>query len=94
MKVKIRFFGGLREVTGAKEEIIESKAGETVGDVLSELSKGCGEPFDRYVYGKNGQIADNLQVLFNGTSITNLKDLKTKRIEGSQIDIIPLVSGG
>jgi len=94
MIVKVRFFAGLRDITGEKEEFTENWGGETVGSLLAELSKRYGEAFEKYLYGKEGQIADHVQVLLDGTSVSNLQGLKTRLIDGARIDIIPLVAGG
>jgi len=94
MRVRVRFLARLQDMTGEREESFESSEEETVGDVLAGLSRRHGEAFDKYIYGKDGQIADHIQVLLDGTSVTNLQGLKTRLRDGSQIDIIPLVAGG
>jgi molybdopterin synthase sulfur carrier subunit len=94
MRIRVRFYARLRDMTGEREEAVESKEGETVGDILAGLSKRYGEAFEKYLYGREGQIADHIQVLLDGTSVTNLQGLKTRLVDGAQMDIIPLVAGG
>jgi len=94
MRVKVRFSARLRDITGEKEELVESAEGATVRDILAGLSKRHGKAFDKYVYGQQGQVADHIQVLLDGTSISNLQGLETRLKDGAQMDIVPLVAGG
>lgn len=94
MKTKVRFFVRLQEITGEKEVDLKTRKGETVENVLERLSKRYGREFRRYIYADNQQIANHLQILVNGTNITNLQGLATKLEEGAQLDLVPLVAGG
>ena len=90
----MRFSAGLREVTGHSEEYLETEGEATVGDILELLSRRYGSSFKVYVYGKEGRIADYVQVLLDGTNVANLRGLRTDLKDDSQIDIVPLVAGG
>jgi len=93
-EVKVRFFARLHEIIGEKEKSVMIREGDSVRTVLATLSKQYGEKFDKYMYGKDGGIADHLQILLNGTNTANLEGLETKIDEGARIDIVPLVAGG
>lgn len=94
MKVTVKFFTTLREITDKREEEIKSSKDLTVGELLEQLSKKYGRRFMDYVYDKKGNLQSYLQFLVNGRSITTREDLKTKLKEGDRVAIIPPVGGG
>jgi molybdopterin converting factor small subunit len=38
MRVKVRFLARLQEITGVKEEVLDTQEGETIEDILNKLS--------------------------------------------------------
>jgi len=94
MKVTVKFFTTLREITDKREEEITSSKDLTVGELLEQLSKKYGHRFMDYIYDKKGNVQSYLQFLVNGRSITTRKSLKTKLKEGDRVAIIPPVGGG
>jgi len=94
MKVTVKFFTTLREITDKREEEIKSSNDLTVGELLEQLSKKYGRRFMDYVYDKKGNVQSYLQFLVNGRSITTREGFKTKLKEGDRVAIIPPVGGG
>jgi len=94
MRVTVKFFTTLREITGRREEEIKSSSDLTVGEVLKQLSKEHGSRFINYVYDETGKVRSYLQFLVNGRSITTMQGFKTKLREGDSVAIIPPVGGG
>jgi molybdopterin synthase sulfur carrier subunit len=94
MKVTVKFFTTLREITDKREEEIKSSNDLTVGELLEQLSKKYGHRFMDYVYDKKGNVQSYLQFLVNGRSITTREGFKTKLKEGDRVAIIPPVGGG
>jgi molybdopterin synthase sulfur carrier subunit len=94
MKVTVKFFTTLREITDKREEEIKSSKDLTVGELLEQLSKKYGHRFMDYVYDKKGNVQSYLQFLVNGRSITTREGFKTKLKEGDRVAIIPPVGGG
>jgi molybdopterin synthase sulfur carrier subunit len=94
LKVTIRFFTTLREITGKKDEQIELERPVTVGSLLKQLSKKYGRDYDDYVFDELGDVRGHLQVLVNGQSVTALRELRTKLKDGDQVAILPPVGGG
>jgi len=94
MKITVKFFTTLREITDKREEEIKSSKDLTVGELLEQLSKKYGRRFMDYVYDKKGNVQSYLQFLVNGRSITTREGLKTKLKEGDRVAIIPPVGGG
>lgn len=94
MKVTVKFFTTLREITGKREEEIKSPEDLTVDELLEKLSKRHGHQFIKYVYDETGNVRSYLQFLVNGKSITTMQGFKTKLKEGDSVAIIPPVGGG
>ncbi|MDH5713437.1 MAG: MoaD family protein [Candidatus Bathyarchaeota archaeon] len=94
MKVTVKFFTTLREITGKREENIKSSGDLTVDELLEELSKKYGRQFINYVYDETGNVRSYLQFLINGRSITTIQGFKTRLKEGDRVAIIPPVGGG
>ena len=97
MRVSVRFFTSLREITGKKEETLEFPKGETVTlkKVLERLSERFGKDFVDYVYDrKTGEVKGFLQFLVNGRSAATENALDTKLCDGDVLAIIPPVGGG
>jgi len=94
MKVTVKFFTTLREITGKREEELKSSGNLTVDKLLEELSKEYGRRFTNYVYDEIGNVRSYLQFLVNGRSITTMQGFETQLKEGDKVAIIPPVGGG
>jgi len=94
MKVKVRFFTRLREITDKREEELEVNNDATVGNLLKLLEEEHGLEFKAYIRNKWGEFTGNLQYLLNGKNVTTLQGFNTKLKEGDTLAIIPPVGGG
>ena len=97
MRISIRFFTNLREITNKREEILSFPDGEkvTVNRVIQTLAKKYGKAFVDYVYdSKTGEVKGFLQFLINGTSTSTLNGLDTELKDGDVLAILPPVGGG
>ncbi len=97
MKVSVRFFTSLREITGKREETLKFPDGEavTVDKVVKRLAKRYGKSFVEYIYNsKTGEVRGFLQFLVNGRSTSTFNGLNTKLADGDVLAIIPPVGGG
>lgn len=97
MKVSVRFFTSLREITGKREESVEFTEDKavTISMVLDRLSKRYGKSFVAYVFDdKTREPKGFLQFLVNGRSASTLEGLSTKLSDGDVLAIIPPVGGG
>jgi len=97
MRVSVRFFTTLREITGKKEETLQFSKGEkaTVNAILERLKKEYGRAFKEYVYDSNtGEIKGYLQFLVNGRSLSSPNDLESELSDEDIFAILPPVSGG
>ena len=94
MKIKVRFFTSLREITGKKEDGIQSPSIITVEELLAHLSKKYGRDFTEYLYDEKGNVQTYIQILINGRGINALQGFETKLKEGDTVAIFPPVGGG
>ncbi len=94
MRITVKFFTTLREITGKREEEVEAFKPITVKELLSRLSEKYGKKFVDYVYDENRKARNYLQFLINGRSATTLQGFETKLKDGDKIAIIPPVGGG
>jgi molybdopterin synthase sulfur carrier subunit len=97
LRVSVRFFTILREVTRKKEEVLEFPEGEnvTIAAVLKKLADRYGRKFSEYVYEKRTrEVKGFLQFLVNGRSMASFKGLATVLVDGDVLAIIPPVGGG
>ena len=97
MKVSVRFFTSLREITGKKEETLEFSDDEkvTVGTILGALSSQYGKGFVDYVYdAKTHEVKGFLQFFISGQSASTMMGLQTELKDGAVLAILPPVGGG
>lgn len=97
MKVSLRFFTVLREITGKREQPLEFSDNKpvTVNMVLEALRQEYGKNFIEYVYdSKTGEVKGFLQFLVNGRSVSTLSSFNTRLADGDVLAIIPPVGGG
>jgi len=94
MKVVVKFFTSLREITGMKEDAIEFSSIITVQELLTQLSKKYGKQFTDYIHDEKGNLRTYIQILVNGRGISALQGLETKLKEADTVAIFPPVGGG
>ena len=94
MKVEIKFFTSLREITGKKVEHLQLQNSITIDELVTLLADRYGKNFREYIYDKKGEPQEFLSFLINGTNINNIKGFDTKLKNGDTIAILPPVGGG
>jgi molybdopterin synthase sulfur carrier subunit len=96
LRIKVRFFTVLREVTGKKEEALEILDKDiTVGMILQVLARRYGKAFENYIFDQQtGKVKGFLQFFVNGQSASTLNGFETKLQEGDTLAIVPPVGGG
>ena len=92
MKVKVSYFGHLREVAGVKEEEFEVDERCVVGDLLEEVGETRG--IAREIFGEDPSPEMPINVLVDGRNIRYLKGLNTPLSEGSRVALFPPTGGG
>ncbi|TET25176.1 MAG: MoaD/ThiS family protein [Candidatus Bathyarchaeum sp.] len=94
MKVEVKFFTSLREITGKKVDEIQLQNTVTVDELLTLLSEKYGKNFREYIYNKKGDVQGFLSFLVNGKNINIMQGFDTKLQENDVVAILPPVGGG
>ncbi len=94
MKVEVKFFTSLREITGKKMDEIQLQNTITVDELLTLLSEKYGKNFREYIYNKKGDVQGFLSFLVNGKNINIIQGFDTKLQENDVVAILPPVGGG
>jgi molybdopterin synthase sulfur carrier subunit len=95
MKVVARYFAGVREIVGAREETLDLPDSSTVQDLLVILCEKYGAPLRNYILVQDsGQPSKNLNFLVDGRNVSLMDGLQTPLHEGCAFAIIPPVGGG
>ena len=94
MRVKIRFFTRLREITRKREEEVEVAEGTTLEELLKMLEERYGQSFKGYVRDHRGNFRQSLQYLVNGRNVRFLQGFETVLNMDDALAIIPPVGGG
>ena len=94
MKVEVKFFTSLREITGKKVDEIQLQNTVTVNELVTLLSEKYGKNFREYIYNKKGDVQEFLSFLVNGKNINIMQGFDTKLQEGNVVVILPPIGGG
>lgn len=94
MKVEVKFFTSLREITGKKVDQIQLQEAITLKELIKMLSEKYGKEFKEYIYDKNGETQEFLSFLIKGKNINTMHGFETKLKDQDVIAILPPVGGG
>jgi molybdopterin synthase sulfur carrier subunit len=95
MKVKVKFFALVRELTGRREEIVDLDDHATVKTLLDKLVEEYGAKLSDYLFEPASEKPRGyLQFLIDGRNIALMQGLDTALKEGSSFAILPPVGGG
>jgi molybdopterin synthase sulfur carrier subunit len=95
MKVKVKFFAMVRELTGKKEEVVDLDDQATVRTLLDKLVAEHGGRLRDYILDTaSNEPKGHVQFLMDGRNITLMQGLDTILKEGATLAILPPVGGG
>ena len=94
MKVEVKFFTSLREITGKKVDELQLQNTITVNELITLLSEKYGKNFREYIYNKKGDVQGFLSFLVNGKNINIIQGFDTELQENDVVAILPPVGGG
>ncbi len=92
MKIKMKYFARIAELTGIREEILDVNESILLNDIISSLIEKYGNDLENYLIDKKtNKIKEFFRILING----KISEIENFKIENdSEIVIIPPVSGG
>lgn len=85
--------GPLRELAGNRGEVRVGGTAESVSDALALLWAECPGVRDRVIT-ELGHVRPHVNIFVDGESIRDVSGLSTPVRDGSEIAILPAVSGG
>lgn len=91
--ITINVAGFLTDFTGGLNQIAIEVAGTSVGEALGELWKLHPGLRDR-VLNEQGQLRQHVNVFLDSENIRRKESLDSQVAEGSELTILPSVSGG
>jgi molybdopterin synthase sulfur carrier subunit len=95
LKVRVKFFALVRELTGTKEEVVDLDDQATVRTLLAKLVAEHGTKFHDYIFDPaSNEPKGHVQFLMDGRNITLMQGLDTILKEGTSLAILPPVGGG
>ncbi len=92
MKLKISYFGHLREKAGLKSETVEVHPPLTLGDLLEPICRK--RNMLEEVFGAEDRSQTSVNILVNGRNIKFLGGMETTLKEGDEVSIFPPTGGG
>ncbi len=104
MRITVKFYTRIKEFTGEAQTTVELKENSTVKDLVKELAKKYGKPFEKYVLDKNRGVKPYIKLfsksdikgkkLKAGASVSMLLDMDTFLKGKKEVDIYPIIGGG
>lgn len=96
MRVKVKYFTTLRELSGTAEEELTIRDGANLADLIEEVASKYGKEAHDYLYQKeeSWKVDPSIYFLINGENSRILSGLDTKLKDGDVIAIIPPIGGG
>ncbi len=93
-RVRVRYFGILREKVGKREERVTIEDSASLSELIDMLIKSHGEKFTEYAFDSDGHLKSGFAFAINGDSIreSELPRIKCKQV--SEFVILPPISGG
>ena len=95
MKVTVKFFALVRELTGKREEMIDVDDRATVRVLLDKLVSKYGSKFEDYIFDPaSKEPRGHVQFLIDGRNVALMEGMNTALKEGNSFAILPPVGGG
>ena len=95
MKVKVKFFALVRELTGKREEVLDLDDRATVRILLGRLVEEHGTKFRDYIFDPaSKEPRGHVQFLMDGRNVALMQGLDTILKEDCSLAILPPVGGG
>ncbi len=94
VKVTVKYFALVRDVTKRKEDVLEVGDNATIHKVIARLCGIHGEPFEKSFCTTDGYLQEGLILLLNGEAVTRDYFTSLTIKDGDVIAIMPPVGGG
>jgi len=91
--MEIRLYATLRQIAGSKTVEVETRAGQTVGDVLRALTARHPRLVPS-IWRADGALAGHVAVVLDGRDVRHLNGVDTPIGDAQHLDVFPPVGGG
>jgi len=91
----LKFVSPLQELSGIKEDQIESSKTITIKELIGIMNTRYSKKFMEYIFDeKTGNFKSYIVVMKNGVNIKSLNDMETRLDDGDVVHFFPPVCGG
>lgn len=95
MKVRVQYFGYIKNMVNKREEQFELEEGASLSDLLNKLAGVHGKAFTKEVYEPGlKDVKTGFSVTVNGVLMGQLGGVDTKLSDGDNVILMSLMSGG
>jgi len=94
VKVTVKYFTTLRELSKCTEEKLTLEDDATLAVLIEKIASKYGKEARNYLYQKEGKVDPSIYFLINGENSRTLLGLNTRLKEGDVVAIIPPIGGG
>ncbi|MCJ7614366.1 MoaD/ThiS family protein [Candidatus Bathyarchaeota archaeon] len=95
MKVRVHYFGYIKNMLNMKEERFELEEGASLSELLNKLAGVHGAAFRKDVYEPGlKDVKMGFSVTVNGVLMGQLGGVDTKLADGDNVILMSLMSGG
>jgi MoaD family protein len=95
LKVRVQYFGYIKNMLNKKEEQFKLEKDASLSDLLNKLAGIHGEAFRKEVYEPGMKdVKRGFSVIVNGLLMGQLGGVDTKLADGDNVILMSLVSGG
>ncbi|MEJ2241101.1 MAG: MoaD/ThiS family protein [Candidatus Bathyarchaeota archaeon] len=95
MKVRVQYFGYIKNILNKKEECFELDDGASLSDLLNKMSGIYGAAFQKDVYEPGlKDVKMGFSVTVNGMLMGQLGGIDTQLSDGDNVILMSLMSGG
>ena len=95
MKVRVQYFGYIKNLLNKKEEQFELEDDASLSDLLNKMAGVHGKAFRKEVYEPGLEsVKTGFSVTVNGVFIGQLGGMDTKLGDGDNVILMSLMSGG
>ncbi|MDG6997626.1 MAG: MoaD/ThiS family protein [Nitrososphaerota archaeon] len=93
-RVRVRYFGILRELAGRREESITIEDTANVAELVERITELHGPKFSEYVFKLDRHLKDGFAYAINGDSFPEKSLASVRCKEVTEFVILPPISGG
>lgn len=95
MKVRVQYFGYIKNILNKKEERFELDEGASLSDLLNKMAGIYGATFQKDVYEPGlKDVKMGFSVTVNGVLMGQLGGINSKLDDGDNVILMSLMSGG